>query len=81
MTIAKLHKELGKLMASGWGRKQVCVDKSKCTHSLESDGVCIIPITSIAIETHEMMDDDGGLKQLANGCVATQTMLVIKAEC
>ena len=55
--------------------------RSKVTHALESDGCCIIPVTSAEIQTHEMMDDDGGCKVLANGCNATRTALVIAAEC
>lgn len=81
MTIIKLKNELEKLIAQGHGRKTVCVDKSKVTHALESDGCCIIPVTSAEIQTHGMMDDDGGWKVLANGCNATRTALVITAEC
>ena len=81
MTIAKLHKQLAALVTAGHGRKTVCVDKSKVTHPLESDGVCIIPMTDAKIETHEMQDEDGGWKVLANGCTATRTALVITAEC
>ena len=81
MTIAKLHKQLAALVAAGHGRKTVCVNKSKVTHPLESDGACIIPVTNAEIQTHEMTDGDGGWKVLANGCNATRTALVITAEC
>jgi len=81
MTIIKLKNELEKLIAKGHGRKLVCVDKSKVTHPLESDGVCIIPATAAAIQTHEMQDDDGGWKVLSDGRTATRTALVITAEC
>jgi hypothetical protein len=81
MTINQLHKQLTKLIAKGHGRKTVCVDKSKVTHTLESDGCCIIPVTSAEIATHEMMDDDGGRKELANGQTAQRTALVLTAEC
>jgi hypothetical protein len=81
MTIIKLKNALEKLIAEGHGRKMVCVDKSKVTHPLESDGVCIIPATDAEIQTHEIHDEDGGLKVLSNGCTATRTALVITAEC
>ena len=81
MTIIKLKNELEKLIARGYGRKTVCVDKSKVTHALETDGCCIIPVTSAKIETHEMMDDDGGTKTRANGATCYRTALVITAEC
>lgn len=72
MTILKLHKQLTALIKAGHGRKTVCVDKSKCSHALESDGVTIIPVNAAEIQTHEMADDDGGWKVLASGCVATR---------
>jgi hypothetical protein len=79
MTTAKLHKLLGKLIREGHGRMQVCIDKSKCTHPLEGDGVCVIPITSVEVQTHELLDDDGGWKVLSSGRVAERTALVIEA--
>ena len=81
MTIIKLKNELEKLIAKGHGRNTVCVDKTKVTHPLESDGCCIIPVTSATIHCHEMMDDDGGTKTRANGKTCYRTALVITAEC
>jgi len=81
MTVKNLFNRLGKLIEEGHGRKTVCVDKSKVTHALEADGCCIIPVTSVEIDVHEMLDDDGGFKELANGQTAQRTALVIKAEC
>lgn len=81
MTIKNLFNQLSKLIEEGHGRKLVCVDKSKVTHPLEGDGCCIIPVTSIGIDVHDMMDDDGGMKELSNGQTAQRTALVIKAEC
>lgn len=80
MTINQLHKLTGKMIAQGHGRKSVCVDKSKVTHPLESDGVVIIPVTSGSLDTHEMLDEDGGWKELGDGTIATRTALVIRAE-
>ena len=80
MTIIKLHKQLTALIKAGHGRKTVCVDKSKCTHALEADGVCIINVTGAEISTHEMADDDGGTKTRANGETCYRTALVITAE-
>ncbi len=81
MNINQLHKLLTKAIAEGDGRREVCIDKSKCTHPLESDGCCILPVTSCEIQTHEMMDGDGGTAFLANGCAKTRTALVLVAEC
>jgi hypothetical protein len=81
MTINRLHKQLTALIAAGYGRKLVCIDKSKVTHPLESDGCRIIPVTSAELDTHEMMDDDGGTATLANGQTVNRTALVLTAEC
>ena len=80
MTIKRLHKELTKLINEGHGRKEVCVDKSHVNHPCEPDGVCLFPVTGASIGTHEMMGEDGGFKELADGTVATRTSLVITAE-
>lgn len=80
MTIRQLHHLTGKLTAEGYGRRQVCIDKSKVTHPLEPDGCCIIPVTAAEIQTHEMLDDDGGFKELADGRTAQRTALVLTAE-
>lgn len=80
MTINQLLKKLTLLKNAGHGRRLVCVDKTKCTHPLEGDGCCIMPITSAELNTHEMLDEDGGTKYLANGTGATRKALVITAE-
>jgi hypothetical protein len=81
VTINQLNKLTSKLIEQGHGRRAVCVDKSKVTHPLEPDGCCVIPVTAAEIDVHEMMNDDGGVKELANGQTAYRTALVIKAEC
>lgn len=80
MTVNQLHKFLGALICKGHGRKLVCVDKSKISHPLESDGVCIIPINAAELCCHEMVDEDGGMKVLANGRTATRTAVVLTAQ-
>jgi hypothetical protein len=80
MTINRLFKILTLLKNAGHGRRLVCVDKSKCTHPLESDGCCIMPVTDAALNTHEMLDADGGTDFKADGTVRTRKALVITAE-
>jgi hypothetical protein len=80
MTVNKLYAALGKLIKGGYGRKQVCVNTSTFTHPLEEDGVLIMPVCLAELNTHEMLDDDGGLKVLANGCTAERTALVLYGE-
>lgn len=78
MTVNKLAKITAALVAAGHGLRQVCIDKTKFNHPLEPDGCCIIVVVSAALETHEMMDDDGGRKELANGQTAYRTALVLR---
>lgn len=80
MTILKLHKILSQAIADGYGRRLVVVHKTKCTHPLEGDGCDLIPITKAEIGTHDMLDEDGSMKELANGTIATRTAMVIEAE-
>jgi len=80
MTVYALCKILNALVTNGHARTQVCIDKSSFTHPLESDGACILNVTSAEIERTEMMDDDGGRKELANGQTAERTFLVLKGE-
>lgn len=80
MTINQLYKQLGQLIEHGYGRKQVCVDKSKCSHVLEADGAVIMPVSKIDARCIELMDGNGFRKELASGKTAQRTMLVIEAE-
>ncbi len=81
MTVYRLHKLLTKLIAEGHKRMTVCIDKSKVTHPLESEGVRIIPTTGATIDTHEMMDEDGGTATRKDGQTIYRTALIITAEC
>ena len=77
MTIIKLHKILSKAIAEGHGRKLVCVNKLTFTHALEEDGACILPVCAADMDRHEMLDDDGGSKELANRRIATRMAMVL----
>jgi hypothetical protein len=80
VTIAKLHKQLTKLIEAGQGRLEVCIDKSTFLHPLEGDGAVILCVVSAGIDIHEMLDDDGGRKELANGQTATRMALVLRGD-
>lgn len=77
MTISKLHKLLGKLIAEGHGRKTVDVNKRTFTHPLESDGVCIMPVEAIELKRYSVSDDDGGPKVTSRGLEVMRTSLVL----
>lgn len=80
MTINALKKLVDKLVEQGNGRRQVCINKQTFNHPLESDGAVIQVVTGGEMDCHEMLDDDGGMKELANGQTAYRTALVLKGE-
>jgi hypothetical protein len=81
MTVSKLHKLLGDLVAAGHGRKPVLVNKASFTNPLEEDGVVILPIATVSgprwIGTS---DDDGGTKWNKDGSESGQTVIVLSGD-
>lgn len=76
-TVNRLHKELGKLIDKGHGRKIVCVNKDSFQHNCESDGCVILDVQGLGIKTVPVIADDGGTKRLSNGTEACMTVLVL----
>ena len=76
-TIAKLHKELQKLIDQGHGRKIVNINKASFQHNLESDGGVIMEVEGLGIQTVPVIDDDGGTKWNKDGSEASMTVLVL----
>jgi len=58
MTLNQLHKRLGKLIEEGHGRRKVCVDKETFTHNCEDEGVVILDVSGVGVETITIMVDD-----------------------
>lgn len=78
-TVARLHRELGKLIEQGHGRKPVQINKQSFQHVLEDDGVVIMDIK--AIEGPRWIteaDDDGGTKWNRDGSEAGRRVVVLK---
>jgi hypothetical protein len=78
-TVARLHKELGKLIEQGHGRKPAQINKQSFQHILEDDGVVIMNIE--AIEGPRWIteaDDDGGTKWNRDGSEAGRRVVVLK---
>lgn len=67
MTVNRLYKELGKLIAQGGGRLPVCVNKETFTHNLEGDGCVILPVAHVIAQAVLQIDDDGGAKVDSRG--------------
>lgn len=78
MTINRLHRLLGAMVAAGHGRRSVCVDKPSFRHNCESDGCVILEVESAAIHTYNRIGDDGDLAVKANGEERMITGLVLE---
>jgi len=77
-TVARLHKELGELIAKGHGRKPVLVNKPSFRHPLEMDGAVMLDIESIdGPRWIGWTDDDGGTKFNKDGTEAGKTVVVL----
>lgn len=78
-TVARLHKELGKLIDQGHGRKPVQVNKQSFYHPLEADGAVILDIASVEGPCWICMaDDDGGTKFNRDGTEAGKRVVILK---
>lgn len=80
MTINALNKILTKLISDGCGRRQVCVNKLTFTHPLESDGCNILQVESARIHAINVLDDDGGTKENADGTERLAVVLVLEGD-
>lgn len=80
ITVANLHKRLGKLVESGHGRKPVVVDKTSFTHSCEADGVTILPLSGLGVLWIPTADDDGGTKFNRDGSEAGRRCVVLVGD-
>jgi hypothetical protein len=78
MTVARLHKLLGALVAKGHGRKPVLVNKPTFYDAREDDGCILLEVRGIEgplwIAT---ADDDGGTKWNADGSEAGMRCVVL----
>lgn len=81
MTVARLHKALGKMIAAGHGRKPVAVNIRTFSHPLEDDGAVIIDVEAIAApEFIYNIDDDGGTKMNKDGTESGRLVVVLRGE-
>lgn len=80
MTINKLHKLLGMLIAQGNGRKSVAINKATFNHPLESDGCILITVDRVDYGWYNILDDDGCTKINKDGSESGKMMLILKGE-
>lgn len=80
-TVARLHKELGKLIEQGHGRKPVHINKQSFHHILEDEGVVIMDIESIeGPRWIPISDDDGGTKWNRDGTEAGMRVVILRGD-
>lgn len=81
MTVARLHKELGKMIAAGHGRKPVAVNTRSFSHPLEDDGAVILNVVAIdAPRFVYNVDDDGFLKMNKDGTESGRRVVVLRGD-
>jgi hypothetical protein len=82
MTVARLAKELQRLIGEGHGRKPVLVDRSTFSDPRDNDGLLMLPPWQVQgprwIPT---ADDDGGTKWNKDGSEAGKLCVVIVGYC
>ena len=78
MTVNKLHKILGEMIAAGHGRRSVNVAKHTFTHNCESDGVTILEVCTVKAEWFPLSDDDGGGAYRKDGTERGSTCVVLR---
>lgn len=67
MTLNQLHKQLGKLIEKGYGRRRVAIAKTSFQDNRESDGCTILPVCVVDTDWIVDADDDGGLATNKDG--------------
>lgn len=80
-TVARLHKELGKLIEQGHGRKPVQINKQSFHHILEDDGAVIMDIEAIeGPKWIPLIDADGGTKWNRDGTESGYRVVVLSGD-
>lgn len=77
MTVAKLHKLLGKLIEQGHARTRVLVNKPTFTSNLEADGVVMLDVCGAIPHTGPYADGDGftAIRKDGRECTMTSVLL------
>ena len=81
MTLNRLHKILGFLIAQGHGRAAVAVDKQSFRDNRESDGCIILDVSGVEVYPVPMADDDGGAAINKDGTERYRQSCVLYGSC
>lgn len=77
LTVGRLHKILGEMVADGRARRPICINKDSFWHPLESDGVVILDVTEVKEQCVIQSDDDGGAKTNKDGTESLRQCVVL----
>lgn len=81
ITVARLHKLLGKMIEDGHGRKPVCIAKQTFTHPCEDDGITILNVRGVKDPMWiARSDDDGGTKWNKDGTESGTVCIVLVGD-
>lgn len=80
MTLNQLHKQLTALIAEGYGRRQVCVDKRSFQHNLEPDGCVILPVCRTNVDWIIELDGDGCAVTNKDGSERGHTTVILGGQ-
>lgn len=81
ITVSRLHKMLGAMIAAGHGRKPVCISKETFTHPCEEDGTTILNVIEVTgPEWIPQADDDGGAKWNKDGTQSGKVCVVLVGD-
>lgn len=79
MQLRKLHRLLGEKIEKGFSRAEVCINKNSFAHPLERDGVIILRVESIKVESVLILNEDGWLSD-ENGVEKHKRKIVLYGE-
>lgn len=80
MTLNALLKELQALVAEGYGRRAVAIDKMTFQHNCENDGVSILDVRSLEPQWVPLADDDGGIAVTSKGAERGSWRIVLHGD-
>jgi len=80
MKVKTLHKFLSELIKEGHAHKPVCINKDTFKHTLEGDGVVILPISDLAVEDIRQVDGDGFNIENKDGTEQSKRIVIIMGD-
>jgi hypothetical protein len=80
MQVRTLHKQLGELIAKGYGHNDVVINKDTFRHPLEPDGCVLLPVIRAEAGYFRVLDGDGGTKYNKDGSERMRSGVILLGE-